>query len=520
MLRHRQDGSCCASTWPALAPSTGRCRVIHEPFTFVPPPLPQRSVKAPSLCCAAKDAPAVQSVRTEPAVDQSALACGAAQKEAEEKKPSKPSQSAEQGGRTNCWCRPPCTAPSVVHLEVLHLYSGDGDPSPDASTLARIIERLSAERGRAARIRVIEYDILNCGCSGASDDACTIPSDSRGRHANYHCSNLLRDEVFDALIEDCRAGRFAAIIAGIPCDGYCKARFLAEDGLGGPRPLRRREWPTGTPWRLDRLGDREALARSNALTVRGLSLCAAVFETGGEALIENPPDYGTFGLWATNPRTGEPCAWRRRTLLEPRHCPLWLTPWAIMFVRCVADSRFYDFAQCTLGSCYEKYTRLLATPGFPQLAPSPMATFDGRRCTCESAHARQAIGKDAAAAATYPRQMNVMIARAVLQIIEKRIEGGRRGDASTCVNLRQRREAMQPLWLLLDSKQTQEAITVQEQGARWMHAGEERVQPTIAASLAVAARSAAGTRGPNPAMATERRVPKRTLDLEDHINLE
>ena len=75
---------------------------------------------------------------------------------------------------------------------------------------------------------------------------------------------------------------------------------------------------------------------------------------------------------------------------------------------------------------------------------------------------------------------------------------------------------MQPLWLLLDSKQTQEAITVQEQGARWMHAGEERVQPTIAASLAVAARGAAGTRGPNPAKATERRVAKRTLDLEDH----
>ena len=41
----------------------------------------------------------------------------------------------------------------------------------------------------------------------------------------------------------------------------------------------------------------------------------------GEVLIENPPDYGAFGLWATNPRTGQrdeanPYAQKR---LQPRH---------------------------------------------------------------------------------------------------------------------------------------------------------------------------------------------------------
>ena len=78
-----------------------------------------------------------------------------------------------------------------------------------------------------------------------------------------------------------------------------------------------------TEEQLKELRRRKKLALSNLLTVRGLELCAAVFESGGEALIENPPDYGIYGLWTKDPRSagsGTDSAWRKENLFEPRHC--------------------------------------------------------------------------------------------------------------------------------------------------------------------------------------------------------
>ena len=211
-----------------------------------------------------------------------------------------------------------------MHLEALHIYSGAADFGPTATTLGRLVEQLSAERGRAVRIRVIEYDLLNCGCCDGGAELCHLPRHSRGSVPSVHCGNLARDSVFAPLLEDCGAGRFVAIVAGIPCDGYCKAKFLSQDADdGGPPPLRRRAWPTGAPWELKELRWRKKLALSNLLTVRGLELCAAVFESGGEALIENPPDYGIYGLWTKDPRSagsGTDSAWRKENLFEPRHC--------------------------------------------------------------------------------------------------------------------------------------------------------------------------------------------------------
>ena len=350
-------------------------------------------------------------------------------------------------GPRDCWCTPRCP-PHVIHLEALHIYSGAGDYGAGATTLGRLVERLSAERGCAVCFRVIEYDILNCACcEGGRSGLCHLPRHSRGpAPPSFHCGNIARDSVFDPLREDCQAGRFVAIVAGIPCDGYCKVKFASTDGEDkGPPALRCREWPTGMPWELEQRY-REKLALSNMLTVRGLRLCAAIYESGGEALIENPPDYGVYGLWTKDPKSdgsGTDSAWRKEKLFEPRHCPLWYTPWASAFIRC-AEARLFNFAQCQLQSEYEKYTTFAVTYGWALLSRDLMAPFDNNRCTCARPHAKQARGKDAAAAATYPLPMNMAIARCMIRIVEMRLQHGKLRDLSMAINLTARRKAMVP----------------------------------------------------------------------------
>ena len=90
----------------------------------------------------------------------------------------------------------------------------------------------------------------------------------------------------------------------------------------------------------------------------------------------------------------------------------------------------------------EKYTNLCATPGVGQLAQREMAPFDRKPCMCETAHAKQAVGKDAAAAATYPVRMNIALAKAIVRIVKKRIEGGKTGDLALAINLQRRTEAL------------------------------------------------------------------------------
>ena len=161
---------------------------------------------------------------------------------------------------------------------------------------------------------------------------------------------------------------------------------------------------------------RARLATSNSLTVRGLMLCAAVWESGGEVLIENPPDYGAYGeLWAVNPRTGKDDEALRNLKFNGDHCPLWKTDWAEAFLA-ATKSRKFSFAQCQFGSAYQKYTVLAATLRWAQLGPSghtPFECFHGRYCRRRGAHEKRAIGVDAhgryvsEAAAWYPREMNL-----------------------------------------------------------------------------------------------------------------
>jgi hypothetical protein len=142
-----------------------------------------------------------------------------------------------------------------------------------------------------------------------------------------------------------------------------------------------------------------------------------------------------------------------------------------------AEARLYNFAQCQCGSEYEKYTTLAATSGWAQLGREQMAVFDNKRCLCTRPHAKTARGKDAAAAATYPKEMNLAVARCVLRIVEARRQHAKLADASMAVNLRARRKAMTLFYRLIHSQQTEEAVTVHDK-APWKYAGE-MVQPKL-----------------------------------------
>ena len=203
-------------------------------------------------------------------------------------------------------------------LHVLHIFSG---PSEGGGTFAEILRTLGKQRRR--RVIVREVDWTNCHCSDEDAQAqrrfCT--EDKRRK-----CENLLRDSVYSELRAECEAGHYDCIIAGIPCNSFCKARFEADDN--GARPLRDREHPYG----LANLSAaaRRSLATNNELTRRSLELTAAVWGSGGEVLIENPPDYAVWGLWSTDPVTGISGMNERRR--EPRHCPLWHLPWVQLLI--------------------------------------------------------------------------------------------------------------------------------------------------------------------------------------------
>jgi hypothetical protein len=384
----------------------------------------------------------------------------------------------------------------MEEVEVLHLFSGmtiQGDRhNPHATSLKGIIEAWAPEKlgGRACRVTNIDY--LNCACYNVEEcrpasEPCS--KDDWGRIGP--CSNLLRDEVYEGLQRDCRAGRFKIVVAGIPCNGYCVARL---SGDGNARPLRDRANTCGLPLagsgRTLNPEDCHTLATSNSLTVRSVFLCGLVYESGGEVLIENPVDYGVFGLWSID-RTGE----RHERFWWPNqgdHCPLWQTPWLQMFQsatyaqyvsawsRTLAwpdrrpafparslerDSsrswnRLLDFAQCNFGADFKKCTSLLATSGLlrSDRAKGALGAFNGRHCCCPKSHPKRAHGRDStgnyksAEAATYPLEMNRQLARVVLTFLRSPPQ----------VDTAARHGRLQPLWRLLHDKVTIDACTPQE----------------------------------------------------------
>ena len=208
-------------------------------------------------------------------------------------------------------------------FRVLHLFSGPADIGPNTTTLKGLVERIAADQVTPPlNLQAYEIDFCNCACTDENgkqtDEYCSLTHNRWGHPRSaadlrrQPCGNLMRDETYNDLLRDCKRGAYALCVAGIPCNGYCIAKHSDRHNA---RPLRSRDHPCGLPIGNAGRGvslypqDVKNLATSNSLTVRGLSLCAAVFESGGEALIENPPDRGVQGLWATT-------AWRGETLEE------------------------------------------------------------------------------------------------------------------------------------------------------------------------------------------------------------
>lgn len=290
------------------------------------------------------------------------------------------------------------------HISVLHLFSGKSKhvwPDDNEETLATIIKKYGRSYFKdcpaGLNIHVVEVDYLNCGCY---DDVTQRFAGFCRNPSRLPCCNLMANGMFNFLLKEAKRGKYQCVIAGIPCNGYSVVRF--EEG--GARPLRDRGHLLGLPHLSE--SDRASLAMSNALTVRSLAICLAIWESGGEVVIENPIDYGTFGLWATNPRTGELDEAYNAKRLRPRHAPIWLMPSMRSFLQAV-QAVLLHFAECQLGSDFQKYTTLAATPGWILVA-SALAAFDNVPCRCSKPHARRACGRDAngdyasAEAARYP----------------------------------------------------------------------------------------------------------------------
>jgi hypothetical protein len=335
-------------------------------------------------------------------------------------------------------------------IDVLHLFSGPaGDLDADGvdSSFAGLLAELAKRQQRNVRTRELDY--VNCGC----DDG-TCDRHQAARRFGFQCDNLLKDEVFDRLLGECLDGKYKACVAGIPCNSFCVARFNSVGG--GASALRDKKHM----WGLRNLTRAELveLAGANDIVRRSLVLLIAVWQSGGEVLIENPPDRSEPGLWAYDPQFGElrpkfdligqhrHCARERLPLpVSPPVCrplplprrpssplrpsgaarpPLavWRLPWLQDFIE-VTGAKFVDFAQCQFGGDYQKYTRFLITPRWLEAARQVFSRLDGVPCRCPSRHRRRASGMDehgryeSAKAAKYPREVNRLLARATLLLI-------------------------------------------------------------------------------------------------------
>ena len=171
----------------------------------------------------------------------------------------------------------------LEELRLLHIFSGKKSRT---DSYAKISKGIGRDRRRPVRVK--ELDFVNCRCCDKDEkfiEFCKEPE----------CQNLLDDEVFERVLEECHNGQYHVVLAGIPCDSYSILRFRSVDGKdNGARPLRDRLHPLG----LNNLEEhqRAALHDGNMLTARGLELCAAVHgeNFGPVALRGGPRTAGTL----------------------------------------------------------------------------------------------------------------------------------------------------------------------------------------------------------------------------------
>ena len=216
--------------------------------------------------------------------------------------------------------------------------------------------------------------------------------------------DFLDTAFFNDLLQRVSQGEFFAIFAGPPCSTFSVARHFkakrTRNGSAGPPPVRLRDQPKGL--RPAPPGHEHELQQANETIDRLCDLLWAAVAAGTEFIIEQPADRGDRSM--------------PHTFLFADHAPLWLYP-AIVELREDAECRLCTFAQCMLGSEFQKYTTFMYTPGLATW----LDPWSALRCT-HSSHPKIAGGTQDAEgtwasrpAAAYPGAMNDAVAECLLR---------------------------------------------------------------------------------------------------------
>ena len=214
------------------------------------------------------------------------------------------------------------------------------------------------------------------------------------------------DELFEELMIAAYSGEFCALIAAPPCGTFSVARLPMRpdaSAQAGPGQLRGRSssYITGLPGLGD--GAADAVRVANTLVCRTVRLAIAIYRSGGVFIIENPVDRGDVTT-----------SFFRQFWAE--HASMWLMP-EIVNLREVICCTLSTFAQCGMGSAFQKYTSVLYCSELGTKLHSLISSV----CTHET-HEAVAFGRDvdgefkSKSSARYPRAMNLFLAEAIARI--------------------------------------------------------------------------------------------------------
>ena len=218
-----------------------------------------------------------------------------------------------------------------------------------------------------------------------------------------HPDDLLRNDVFFALLGEAQRGYYQAGVAGVPCTTFSVARF----NPGGAPVVRRHGDQQSRGLRdaaLARLPEANRLEadQANELAWRTAAIMQAVQRSGGVFIIENPVD-----------RNGPVAEELGLRFQMPEHVSLWQLE-EMRALQGATGGVFVHFPQCALGGRTQKWTTLMYSPALRGLA-----ALGALRCTHTKQQHERSVGRDAygnyltAALAAYPPALNEAIAEAL-----------------------------------------------------------------------------------------------------------
>ena len=207
--------------------------------------------------------------------------------------------------------------------------------------------------------------------------------------------NILRDDVYEALLARISRGEFFCVFAAPPCSTFSVSRFFesADSADGGPPPVRDRDHVRGLPDLPS--GYKRELAKANALVGRTCALLLAAHQSGTKFILENPADRGDLT--------------KADLFLNELHAPLWLMA-EVKALQKLTSAGTCTFPFSAFGADVRKDTTLMFSPEFS----SWLNPLDGMKSIRDDLKPVGGIKKDgkwaSAEAAAYPAQLNFYLA--------------------------------------------------------------------------------------------------------------